>query len=277
MALHREASTRPPEQAPAPGPGPSGRTAGDPGGGEHRSRSAWRQARAVLRPDEWDPERSSALTRRTAVALAASIVVLGTAGVLAEMGSAAFAVFDLDVERRVAALFSAGVLGLAMLATSAAVRTGAEPSLRLVGGLFGFMAVDEFLSLHERLERWLGIDWQVLYLPAFSVAAVLALLAAWNHRRDRAFVGLWVGGGAAWALSQVLEKLQWDGGTKLPGYTVMMSVEEVLEMTGSACFVVAMVVLTHRVAAVRAGASSRRPAPAHREGVSSWRTPPRQR
>lgn len=153
--------------------------------------------------------------------------------------------FDLDGERTVPSLWSAALLtaaGVLGVAVAVALR---RPAVAVLGAALAFMAVDEFFALHEEVEDLTGIDWQTLYLPVFAVVGLLALRVLVVSRRlgERRFVVLLTSGAVCWAVSQVLEKAEWDGPVRRAGYPVMMVTEELLEMTGSLLFVLAMLAL----------------------------------
>ena len=137
----------------------------------------------------------------------------------------------------------AAVSGLLLLAAAVAAllvarlwsgsRAGARAALALAC-FFAFMALDEMLFLHERLETWTGIDWQVLYLPVALIGGVawlmvLRRLFAYPHA-----AGLFVAGAAAWVVSQAIELVQWNGDVLV--YPWLNFPEETLEMTGSLLF-----------------------------------------
>jgi hypothetical protein len=177
--------------------------------------------------------------------VAAGVVVLGALGVVAVLARPGWALFDLDGERTVPAFFS-GVL-LALCSAGAAAAAGARvrarapgTSLRLLSALFGAMALDEVFEAHEWAERQSGIDWQVLYAPLVALGAVAYLVVAWAGRRRRAVLRPWLAGAVAWGASQVLEFAQWTGDVPRQGYVFMMVPEEVLEMSGSALWLLAL-------------------------------------
>lgn len=116
--------------------------------------------------------------------------------------------------------------------------------------LFGFMGADEVLVVHERLERGLGVDWQLLYLPLMVLGAAgyaKALIVSLSVRSGRAPL---VFGAACWVGAQLLERLQWGGGMQDAAeyaaavardeYQASVVVEEVMEMAGSLGFVLGL-------------------------------------
>lgn len=149
--------------------------------------------------------------------------------------------FDLDAENTLPSAFSA----LLLLATAlAAFADGRDPG-RLparaaigLGAVFTLMAADEFLAVHEHIEKALGVDWQTVYLPIAAGAGVLWVRLARSFG-ERRVVSMWVLGAAAWGIAQVIEKVQWDGDVLVHVWTIVP--EETLEMAGSALFLFALV------------------------------------
>lgn len=150
---------------------------------------------------------------------------------------------DLNAERSLPAAFSAALLLFAALTAVAWSRrrrpAGGSTAPLLLGCLFAFFAVDEFAFLHERLEKWLDVDWQVLYLPVGAAGAAVGALTLRALPRPRP-PALLLAGAGAWLVSQVFEKLQWDGERLV--YAWMLFPEEALEMVGSVFFGVAFLV-----------------------------------
>ncbi|TFV62350.1 hypothetical protein E4P41_07615 [Geodermatophilus sp. DF01-2] len=177
--------------------------------------------------------------------LAAVIVVLGALGRL-EDGNSALALFDLDGEGKPPAVFAAALLGSTGVGCVLAGRAGLPWRRRwsILGAFLVFMAFDEALTLHETLSRLTGVPWTVLYAPivAFGgIAWVLVLRDVWAEQRIRY---LWLLGALAWATSQVLEELQSSPEQgRAPGYDVYVLFEECLEMTGSLCWLLAIVLV----------------------------------
>jgi hypothetical protein len=179
--------------------------------------------------------------------LALGLLGLAVMGVLSELWDQRFVrLFDLDRERRAAALFSALLLVGAAGTLLMALRRGRLLGLPTAGlpVLLAFMALDEWNKWHERLEAALSTDWQLLYAPIILAGGVawLLVLRRWGLRSPTGL--LLVLGAAAWGVSQVLEAVQWDfgGDVQRAGYVYYMVTEEVLEAFGSACFLLAGVV-----------------------------------
>jgi hypothetical protein len=112
---------------------------------------------------------------------------------------------------------------------------------RLFVGLalfLAFFSLDELLSVHERLESYTGVDWQKLYLPVGALGALIGLGVLLEVRRDLRVVATLLAAGAAWFVAQVFEAVQWKGDKLVVPWLIYP--EELLEMTGSALFGVAM-------------------------------------
>ena len=107
---------------------------------------------------------------------------------------------------------------------------------RALGALFAFMAIDEVVQIHERLEGATDANWQLVYLPVMAVAGGVWLLVL------RRLTGgprlLFVAGAAAWVVAQLFEWVQRDGAVLTHRWTILP--EELLEMTGSALFALAL-------------------------------------
>jgi hypothetical protein len=179
-------------------------------------------------------------------------------------GAEPVAAFDYNGERNIPAAFSALLLlvaagAAALWSFGPAPRTAGRTAGRLLAGVFGFMAVDEIGQLHEKLERIIGVDWQVLYLPVVAVAGVAAVLAAIACRDIRLRL-YFLGGAMAWGLASLMEMAEYDAhDRRVQGFTVMVFTEENLEMLGSLFFAVAMM-LAFEVARAAIGASVPSPA-----------------
>ena len=203
---------------------------------------------------------------------ATGVCVLAVAGAATAAGVGPHA-FDLDAERTVPALASGLVLGFAAAAgflVGRLVRAGRRPLLALAA-LFAFMAADEVVEIHERLERAAGVDWQVLYLPLVVLGGAGFVHAVLLARRHAAGAGQLAAGAAAWVVAQILERLEWGGGTQTVAeyqatiargsYKAMVVVEEVAELGGSLCFLLGLLAL-HAAATDRPRSATR-----HEEAV----------
>ena len=200
--------------------------------------SAAGQARPPVRP--W-------VFAAGAAALIALLAVPGALTVRRGGGGA----FDLDGELTIPALASALLLLCAAGAAALAHRRDPRPSRRpwaALAVLFAVMAVDEAAGLHEGLEDLSAVDWQTIYVPVVLLAGIAWLLGlARMQRRERAAFVL---GAGAWCAAQVLEALEWTGPREaeraVDGYGIMMGAEELLEMTGSALFTLALLLAVER-------------------------------
>ena len=182
-------------------------------------------------------------TRPTALALATVIAVLVAFGIAQRTAYPEWRAANLDHEASVATVFSASLLwaaAVAWLLVAATARSGSR-SLWVWAVLLVWLALDEGNAFHEKLERWSGIDWQLLYLPIGVVGA-----SAWWGLVRRFWTAqlvpvlLWTGAGA-WAVALLLELIQNWGGPPVAAeiYNPTMIVEEALEMVGSSLFLFA--------------------------------------
>jgi hypothetical protein len=190
------------------------------------------------------------------VLFALYVAVMGIGASQFEAGRLGSGQLDLDAEGRVFAVLSGVILlsGAALVALAVARRL-APTHVLLLGLLLTFMGVDEIARLHERLEARTGLDWVELYIPLMALGG-LAALDLLRRARDRGVTVAFLAGGACWAVAVVLEKLEWptsslrNGEVKAAHYVAMMIPEELLEITGSYLFAVALALLIrHRVAA----------------------------
>ena len=191
--------------------------------------------------------------RRVAIALAAGIVGLGVLGALFRSGAVDVSAFDMNAERSVPTLFS-GLLLFAAAGLAAVAAVAAPPDRHrrvwwwILGGLFAFLAFDEVAAVHERLQFWTGAFGQLSLLPILAVGGLAGLITLRRLRWNRLGQALLVAGATAWLATQLVDALQSSG--RLDALSVP---EEMLEMSGSACFCLAI------LTALQAG---RRPSPA---------------
>ena len=177
-----------------------------------------------------------------------SVVILALAilGILQRVDSVgSYRLWNLDAEQAVPTYVSATILyAAAGLAVLTMVRAQLDRWVLLVAGLWVFLGVDEANAIHERLERATGIDWQVLYAPLAMAALLLfmALLRTTNGTSKQVLAA----GAVGWAISQVLELVQNLGGEPVALYDWYMVPEEILELAGSALFVLGMLVVLRR-------------------------------
>jgi hypothetical protein len=176
--------------------------------------------------------------RRIAIATGAVIALLGAFGAIDLLApSLELSAFSLEGERTVPAAFSAalllaaGVLAWRLSAVRAPRALGSPGLWRFMGAFLVFMALDELLAIHERVSMSeSGISWQVFYAPV-TVAAIIAWAAILRRLPSVPARRMWLGGAAAWFVSQVIEAIQWDGNRLVHEWTFVP--EETLEMTGS--------------------------------------------
>ncbi len=185
-----------------------------------------------------------------AAPIGAGIAVFVVLGALQRSGHLDSNLTNLDSEASAATFLAAGLLWAAAVAWTLVV---ASIHPRSAGAwvwpaLLAMLALDEGNALHEKLERWSGVDWQLLYLPIMAVAAVAWWQAVRRHRREPT-ARLLVGGAAAWATALILELVQNWGGEPVAAaiYDPAMVSEEALEMIGS------LLILIAAVTALRSG------------------------
>jgi len=177
-------------------------------------------------------------------------VLLGIAG--AAVGTDAYQgegsiwdrLFSLANEKTVPAFFSGAVNlagGLCAMVAARARLYGMHRMWIAFGILLTFMAVDEVVQIHERIETWTGVDWEQPY-------AVIALGGAfvWFNivRRMEPFPRwLMIGGALGWMISFGLEDAEYDSADhRAAGFTAMTVIEELAEMAGSGLWLLAIVV-----------------------------------
>ena len=166
--------------------------------------------------------------------------------------------FNLDGEMNFPTAFSgllllaAGMTGLLVALDGRAV--GISPTRLIpVALLIGYMSLDEVWQLHERLEAWLDVDWQTIYLPVFLLAGLIGASLLPDLRRAGNAATLFVAGAGAWGVAQVIEALQWDSNDHLRGAWSIVP-EETLEMTGSLLFLLAFLAIARHIVATEAPA-----------------------
>jgi len=169
--------------------------------------------------------------------------------------------FYLDGEYNLPSIFSAALWLFASLSLYAAGRAREHGLRRQVWtGLavaLIYVALDEALSFHERLEGRTGVDWQLLYLPLLIVITAAGLYALLqSHGAAR---WLLLAAGAAAFLAQMLEAVQWDGDDPVDAYRQLMVPEEILEPTAAALIAVAGLMLLRPTVAHRISHRSRQP------------------
>ena len=176
--------------------------------------------------------------RRVAAANGAVIGLLGTLGVLSIALGSPFGSFDLDGERNVPATYSAALWFAVAVLALVMGRIDPAPGLpQLWVGLSAFfvlVSADEFGEIHERLERIVGVDWQILYSPVAVLALVLWLFVARRLRQIGVGLGLLVAGTVCGIASQVAEAVEYGpGDERIALFDELMVFEELVEMIGA--------------------------------------------
>jgi len=200
----------------------------------------------VVAPRSIESTILPALTwQRLAALLAGSIFILTLLGIRAlntpESSLGAMVLFHLDRELNIVTMFSAGLLVANGCLVWQMVRSRLfKKAITGLAFLFLFMGADEMLKIHETLEKWSGIDWQILYSPLILAAGIGWLMVWWKSEGLTRV--LWTAGAGFWVISQLLEAIQWGWGSESQSvhYNLMMVSEEVLEMSGSALFLIAV-------------------------------------
>ncbi len=210
--------------------------------------------------------------RRAAFVGARAVLVIWLAGVAHATELLSLPLLDLDREGTIPTAFSGALLLWAATAAFVAAARGAPArrSLRALGVLFSFMALDELLRVHETTDSLLGFDWQALYLP-LAVVALVAWTGVLRALENRTAEVAWIAAAGCWALSQALELFQWEGRLR-PGsidgaqpfeevareleqsaYIAKMLPEELLELSGSLLFSLVLLHVARRAASGRSG------------------------
>jgi hypothetical protein len=107
--------------------------------------------------------------------------------------------------------------------------------------ILAWLGLDEGSAFHERVERWSGIDWQLLYLPIMGIAALAWLGVVRRFRDQPRIVALLVVAASVWLVALVLELIQNWGGSPVRAsiYDPTMIIEEAFEMIGSTALLIA--------------------------------------
>lgn len=199
--------------------------------------------------------RVAVLASKVPVALVAvvsgvTIGVFVVLGILQRVGFPDWGFANLDSEVSVATWFSASLLWAAAFWWLLVAMTARPRSLAIWGwgAVLAWLALDEGSAVHERLERWSGIDWQLLYVPLMGVAAV-ALGGVFRRYRSQARIGaLLMTGAGAWIVVLALELIQNWGGSPVQAavYVPTMITEEALEMIGSTALLIAAMLILRR-------------------------------
>jgi hypothetical protein len=185
-----------------------------------------------------------------AVVSGLAIGVFVVMGILQRVAFPEWDAANLDSEMSVATWFSATLLWAAafwwlLVAVTVRPRSLAIWTWWLV---LAWLALDEGSAIHERLERWSGIDWQLLYLPVMGIAAVAWWGVVRRYRSQARIAALLMAGAAAWIVVLILELVQNWGGSPAQAaiYVPTMITEEALEMIGSTVLLIAGILALHR-------------------------------
>ena len=180
--------------------------------------------------------------RLAAVVVFAGIAVLGALGIANNDDNSSQ--FYMDTEGVLPAKFSAALLlGAGLVAALAGLSLEGIRSRwwLFLGFFFAFMGIDEWRAFHENLETSVGVNWQYLYLPVILLGGIAWLIAVRDMLPARLPVAMFVCGALAWVIAQVFEAVQWE--LAAPGsdedvliHPGLVPPEEILEMTGSALF-----------------------------------------
>ena len=193
--------------------------------------------------------------RGVAVAATVGIGVFVVLGIVQRVAFRDWGLANLDSEVSLATRFSAALLwaGAFWWLLVAITDRPRSPTLWLWWPILTWLALDEGIAVHERLERWSGIDWQVLYIPIMAVAAVAWLGLMRRYRSESRIVALLVAGAAAWVVALTAELIQNWGGAPVQAviYNPTMIAEEALEMIGSTVLLLAAILALQIAAKTR--------------------------
>ena len=192
--------------------------------------------------------RIAALASRVpAVAVAAvsgvGIGVLVVMGILQRVAFPDWGLANLDSEVSVATFFSAALLWATAfwwLLVAMTVRPRST-AIWVWWAVLAWLALDEGNAIHEKLERWLETDWQLLYIPVMGIAALAWWGLVRRYRSQPRIAALLIAGAAVWVAVLMLELVQNWGGAPVQAaiYVPTMITEEALEMIGSAVLLIA--------------------------------------
>jgi predicted tellurium resistance membrane protein TerC len=193
--------------------------------------------------------------------LACFAVLFAILGSIVYPGGGDLRAFDLNKEQTFPATFSGALLlaagGLALL--NGFVRSPSASDRRwwiVLALVFAFLGLDEIAALHEAVQDRVHVWGQAVLAPVVVVGVYAwwrAMRQLWNEQPAGL---LFLAGAGAWIFSQLIDA----GLNEHWGWTIVP--EEVLEMTGSALFGLALLVALQRLVApaVAAMAPARRSA-----------------
>ena len=193
-----------------------------------------------------------------AVVSGVGIGVFVVLGILQRTAFPEWGAANLDSEMSIATRFSSALLWVAAFWWLLVAATVRPRSLAIWAWwpVLAWLALDEGSAIHERLERWSGIDWQLLYVPVMGIAAVAWWGVVRRYRSQARIAALLMAGAAVWSVVLILELVQNWGGSPVqaPIYVPTMIIEEALEMIGSAVLLIAAILALRR--SVHAGPES---------------------
>ena len=149
--------------------------------------------------------------------------------------------FDLNQELTFPAHFSGAMLavmaGLSLLvARTPNVRVGSAWPWLAMAVIVAYLALDEVVDFHGRLQNALDTEAQVFLAPLIACAAVVGLVLLVRIWPNRPVRWMFLGGAGAWGLAMAIDPSTHPG-------AVLAYPEELLEMTGSALFLLALLSL----------------------------------
>ena len=183
--------------------------------------------------------------RTVVIGLASLIVLFGIMGAIVYPGGGGLRAFDVNKEQTFPATFSGLLLlaagGLALL--NGLVRSQTSVGRRwwiVLALVFAFLGLDEIAALHEAVQDRVHV-WGQATLAPIVVAGVYAWWVTLERLRKEEPAGtLFILGAVAWIVSQLIDVKLNDPW----GWTVIP--EELLEMTGSALFGLALLIALRR-------------------------------
>ncbi len=185
-----------------------------------------------------------------AVVSGVAIGVFVVMGILQRTAFPEWGAANLDSEMSVATRFSATLLWAAAFWWLLVAATVQPRSLAIWAWwpVLAWLALDEGSAIHERLERWSGIDWQLLYVPVMGIAAVAWWGVVRRYRSQARIAALLMAGAAVWIVVLILELVQNWGGSPVQAaiYVPTMIIEEALEMIGSTVLLIAAILALRR-------------------------------
>ena len=209
----------------------------------------------IAPPDLPNAGRVAVLASRVPAVLVAvvsgvAIGVFVVLGILQRVTFPDWSAANLDSEVSAATWFSATLLWVATFWWLLVAVTARPRSLAVWvwWPVLAWLALDEGSAVHERLERWSGIDWQLLYVPLMGIAAVALWGVFRRYRSQTPIAALLVTGAALWIVVLILELIQNWGGSPIQAaiYVPTMITEETLEMIGSTVMLVAAILILRR-------------------------------